>query len=148
MIKKDKKYLNKQLPEIVKGVITYGGGNMIELVEQDSGGVVALKVIKPICQKDYHFLLPLIEKKIEENGKINIYIEIKKDLSWNIKSFWSDIKFNLKHAQDIKKVALVGDDENEELEEKLVELFKPFENAEIRWYGHSEQQEALEWVKI
>ena len=120
---------------------------MIEYVEKDLGSLVAIKVVKPICQKDYNTLIPEIEKKIQECGRINFYLELKDGVEWNAKSFWSDINFNLKHAQDIRKVALVGKG-NEQLEEKIIELFKPLENAEIRWYNPSEKEEAMNWVKI
>ena len=120
---------------------------MIEYVEKDLAGLIAVKVVKPFCRKDYENLIPEIDKKIEECGRINFYLEIKEGVDWRSQSFWSDMNFNLKHAQDIKKVALVGDGDDE-LEEKIIELFKPLENAEIRWYTWSEREEALRWIKI
>lgn len=118
---------------------------MIEYVENDLEGVVAVKITHTMSQKDYEALLPEMEEKIKQCGKINFYLEINEGVSWNAKSFWSDINFNLKHAQDIGKVAFVGD---EQLEEKIIELFKPIENAEIRWYNYPEKQEAFNWLKI
>ena len=117
---------------------------MIEYVEKDFEGLVAIKVLDTICKKDYDSLLPKMEEGIKDCGRINFYLEIKEGTKWDGKSFWSDVNFNLKHAQDIKKVAFVGD---EQYEEKIIELLKPIENAEIRWYKHSEKEEAMSWLR-
>lgn len=116
---------------------------MIEYIAEDLEGMVAVKITDTIKKKDYEALIPEIEKKINQFGKINFYLEVRDGVRWNAKSFWSDMCFNLKHAQDIRKVAFVGD---EQLEEKIIELFKPFANAEIRWYQESEKTEALKWI--
>jgi hypothetical protein len=116
---------------------------MIEYVGEDLEGMVAVKITDTIQKKDYKALIPELEKKINQCGKINFYLEVRDDVRWNAKSFWSDMRFNLKHAQDIRKVAFVGD---EQLEEKIIELFRPLENAEIRWYQEVEKTEALKWI--
>jgi hypothetical protein len=92
---------------------------MIEYVGEDLEGMVAVKITDTIQKKDYKTLIPELEKKINQFGKINLYLEVRDDVCWNAKSFWSDMRFNLKHAQDIRKVAFVGD---EQLEEKIIEL--------------------------
>ena len=116
---------------------------MIEHIEEEIEGLVAVKITEPICKKDYEALIPEMEEKIKQCGRINFFLEIRDGVNWNGKSFWSDINFNLKHAQDIRKVAFVGD---KQLEEKIIDLLKPLENAEIRWYTNAEREEALRWL--
>lgn len=117
---------------------------MIEYVEAGLVGVVAIKITKPFSQEEYHALIPEMERKIKDYGRINLYLEVGDGVRWEGKSFWSDINFNLKHAQDFRKVAFVG---NEQCEEKVTELIKPIENAEIRWYNYPDKQEAIKWLK-
>jgi hypothetical protein len=113
---------------------------MIEYVEEDIESLVAVKISDTINKRDYEALIPEMEKRIKQCGKINFYMEITDNVNWDVKSFWSDINFNLKHAQDVGKAAFVGD---EQFEEKIIELLKPLENAEIRWYNYAEKHKAL-----
>src|SRR5690606_25049411 len=106
---------------------------------------VAVVIKDSIRQEDFSCLIPEMKKKIEQSGRINFYLEMGNEVKWEAESFWSDINFNLRHAQDIKKVAFVGD---EQLEEKIIDLLKPLANAEIRWYTKAERKEALDWVKF
>lgn len=117
---------------------------MIELVEEKLDNLVAVKITDTIDRKDYNKLIPRMESKIKQCGKINIFLEITDGVEPAVKSLGQDMHFNLKHAQDIRKVAFVG---NEEHEEEIVNLFKPLENAEIRWYNPVDRQEALEWLR-
>lgn len=117
----------------------------MEYVETEVGNLVAVVIKESIKLEDFSSLIPEMKKRIEQSGRINFYIEICDDVIWDAENFWSDINFNLKHAQDIKKVAFVGD---EQLEKKIIDLLKPLQNAERRWYTNAEKHEALKWVKF
>lgn len=116
---------------------------MIEHVGKDLDGLVAVKFSGPVSLSDYEVLIPEMERQIKQCGRINFYMEIRDGVIWEGEDFWSDMNFNLRHAQDIRKVAFVG---NDEWEEKIISLIRPLENAEIRWYNFSDSQEALKWV--
>lgn len=118
---------------------------MIEYVEEELDNLVAIKITDTLNRKDYNALIPEMESKIKHCGKINIYLEIRDGVEWADNRSWPDVHFNLKHAQDIKKVAFVGD---EHYEEPILDLLKPLENAEIRWYNPVDRQEALNWLKV
>lgn len=113
-------------------------------VEEELDNLVAIKITNTLSRKDYDALVPEMCTKIRQCGKINIYLEIRDGAHIDENSFWPDIHFNLKHAQDIKKVAFVGDEEHEE---QILEILKPLENAEIRWYNCVDKQEALDWLR-
>lgn len=117
---------------------------MIEHVEEDVGNLVAVAVTDNINQDDFKALIPEMTKKISQCNRINFYLEIRDGVYWEAESLWSNMNFNLRHAQDIRKVAFVGD---EQLEDKIIDLLKPLANAEIRWYNLSEKKEALKWIK-
>lgn len=118
---------------------------MIEHVEEKLENLVAIKITDTLNRKDYSALIPEMECKIKHCGKINIYLEIRDGVRWAENDIWADVKFNLRHAQDIRKVAFVGDEEHEE---QILDLLKPLENAEIRWYNFADRQEAMDWLKI
>lgn len=117
---------------------------MIELVEGKLENLVAVKITDTIDRKDYNKLIPQMELKIKQCGKINIFLEIIDGVEPAAKMLGQNMHFNLRHAQDIRKVAFVGDEEHEE---EILNLLKPLENAEIRWYNPVDRQEALDWVK-
>lgn len=117
---------------------------MIEHVAKDLEGLVAVKFSETISQRDYEVLIPEMKRQIKLCGRINFYLELGDGAIWDENNFWSDMNFNLKHAQDIKKAAFVG---NDQWEQKIISLLKPLKNAEVRWYTLSEKHEALFWLR-
>lgn len=118
---------------------------MIEQVEEIVDNLVAVKITDTLNRSDYNTLIPEMESKIKQYGKINLYLEISDGVRLSENSSLADMHFNLRHAHDIRKAAFVGDDEHEE---HILELLRPLENAEIRWYKPVDRDEALEWLKF
>lgn len=59
-----------------------------------------------------------------------------------MKAFWEDAKFDIKHASDLEKIAMVG-------EKKwlvwMTDLMKPFTSAEIKSFELDEKDGAKKW---
>ena len=49
---------------------------MIEILEQSTGNVVAMRLNGKLLHRDYQELVPLVEKRIEEHGGVRCFIEM------------------------------------------------------------------------
>lgn len=88
-------------------------------------------------------LLPILQEKIQHFQKARWYYHMKDFYGWKIAAFLKDIKFDLKHANDFEKVAMVGEKKWQDL---MTQAMKPFTLAEIKYFNLEDEQEAKDWI--
>ncbi len=114
--------------------------SQIPTVKED---LVAVSISGHLEKHDYDQILPLMEKKIQQFGKINLYWEMIAFEGWHLDSLWKDLKFDVKHVNDFRKVAIVGD---KKWEEWIATMIKPFTSAEVKYFKVLQRDEAILWV--
>lgn len=92
---------------------------------------------------DYDKMLPLLKDKIEKHDEINWYFQMKDFKGWTVHAFWRDVKFDLRNAAKLNKVAIVGEKKWHEL---MTDAMKAFTSAEIRYFDETEAGNAREWI--
>lgn len=97
-----------------------------------------------LTKADYNKLMPLLNKVVSQHEKIPWYFEMGNFVGWELKAFWEDVKFDVRHANDFDKVAMVGD---KKWEEWMTEGMKPFTSAEVKYFDTSPREEAIKWIK-
>ena len=116
---------------------------MFKYLKEHSAHLIAVKVIGKLEKADYDSLIPEAEEKISRYGKVNVYWEMEDFEGWSPSGLWPEIKFDIKHLNDINKVAIVGD---MKWEEWITNLAKPFTSAEIKFFELSQREQAMMWV--
>ncbi len=117
---------------------------MYQYLNEHAGDLIAIRVTGKLDQNDYESLIPEFESKIRQYGKISLYWEMEDFEGWQPKGLLEDLKFDAKHADDYKKIAMVGD---KRWEEWMTSLMKPFSSAEIKYFDLSGREQALRWVQ-
>ena len=118
---------------------------MIELLSRGSGKVVGAKVSGKLRHQDYQQFVPRLEKVIEEQGKVRCLIEMTEVHGIEIRALWDEIKFDVRHARQIERCAVVGD---REWEAWMTKFSRPiFSNAEIRFFELVDRDKAWEWIE-
>ncbi len=117
---------------------------MIQITSDDNSNIVYTTSTGTLEKTDYDKLLPLVEDKIEQFGKVRLYFEMTNFTGWNTDAFLADLKFDLKHAKDFEKVAMVGDKRWQEL---VTGLMKPFTPAAIRFFEIGDREKAKDWLE-
>jgi hypothetical protein len=110
---------------------------------KDQNGVFAVKFTGKIEKIDYDEIVPILEERIKKYGEINLYWEMEKIEGWELKGILSDLKFDVKHPSDFKKIAIVGEKKWQEL---MTWVMKPFTKAKVRYFDISEKEEARNWI--
>lgn len=63
---------------------------------------------------------------------------------WDLAAFWRDLKFDIKHANDYQKTAMVGEAVGHDT---MTQVMKPFTKATIRYFDRAQWDEALAWAE-
>ena len=113
---------------------------MIELLNGSSGKVFGMRVSGKLLHQDYQQFVPRIEKLIEEHRSVRCFIEMTDFHGIELRALWDEIKFDVRHAREIERCAVVGD---RHWEAWLTKLSRPiFINAEIRFFDQAERDKA------
>lgn len=118
---------------------------MIKYLEENCDGLVAVKVVKNLNKNDLKDLAVEFQNQIKQHVRINLFFELESPTEEYLKGEWDDFNFILKHSGDVKRIALVGDEEYKAPMEEMVNIFSA---AEIIFFPKSSREEAMEWVKI
>ena len=118
---------------------------MVTNIETTKGDLIAIRLTGSLVKQDYDQLLPILESKIKQFGKIDLYWEMDGVDSWQPGGLWQDIKFDVQHVNSFNKVAIVGD---KKWEEWIAKIIKPFTTAEIGYFETTQKAEAMAWVGL
>jgi hypothetical protein len=117
---------------------------MLQLLEESKGDLVAFRISGHIDKNDYDIMLPVLEEKIKQHNKISVFAELQDVEDYTLKALWEDIKFDIRHANDFRRAAIVGD---QMWLEMLTTAASPFTSAKVKYFNYRERDKALEWVK-
>jgi hypothetical protein len=143
-----------QLPEqFINPPLTVPDGNIdfqpppekppIEISSENGGKLLIIGITGKLHANDYKHCVPIVEKAIEEHGKIRLLVQMHHFHGWDGAALWKDVKFDVKHFNDIERLVIVG----ETTWEKWMAIFcKPFTKATIRYYASDQTAEARAWI--
>ncbi len=117
---------------------------MLDIFPETHDEFVAVRVSGKLDRSDYDLIIPLLEQKIAEHHKVSLLWEMVGSERWTLSGLWEDTKFDVKHAQDFKRIAMVGEKRWEEL---TTQLMKPLTSAEVKYFDLSERREAFKWAQ-
>ncbi len=117
---------------------------MHEVLPETRSDLVALRVSGKLDETDYEMILPMLETRIEHHGKIRLYWEMEDLKGWTVEGFGKDVGFDVRHAGDFTRIAMVGE---KRWEEWMTKLMKPFTTAEVRYFSAEDRLAAQTWVQ-
>ena len=115
----------------------------IELTETNSGKMVEIHLTGKLGKEDYENFVPAVERLVQQQGKINLLVDMHDFHGWTAGALWADTKFAMHHFHDIGRLALVGETQ---WEKGMATFCKPFTTAEVRYFDRAKIDEARTWV--
>ncbi len=106
--------------------------------------IIYTTATEKLDEADYEKLVPMLESMIVKHGKIRWYFEMNDFHGWTLNAFWKDLKFDISNAQNFEKIAMVGENN---WQDWMTQLMKPFTSASIKFFGFSQAQEAKDWIQ-
>lgn len=111
----------------------------IKLIEEANGKLISVTVNGKLAKQDYEHFLPEVEGLIKKFGKIDILLTLHDFHGWNGGALWEDIKFELKHFSDIRRLAIVGETK---WERWMAAFCTPFTSAQIKYFDQGQAAQA------
>lgn len=117
---------------------------MYQIFDQSSGNIIGLSVSEKLTGDDYETLIPILEKAIDEYGKIRLFWNMDDFSGWNLNAALKDLKFDATHAQDIERLALV---ENKPWQKWMLTLSELFGYENVKYFEQSQFLDAWAWIQ-
>jgi len=115
----------------------------IHLVEEYGGTLLGVHVSGKLTREDYEQFVPEFERLVRQHGKLSVLFDMVGFHGWEAGALWEDTKFAIKHFADIERLAMVGETR---WQHGMATFCKPFTTATIRYFDHSETDEAQKWL--
>lgn len=117
---------------------------MIEVMSRSTDKVLGVHVSGKLLHQDYQQFIPMLEKMIVEYGSVRCVIEMTDVHGIELRAVWDEIEWDMQHAHQIERCAVVGDRAWEAWMTKLCKLI--FTRAELRYYDVAERENAWQWI--
>jgi SpoIIAA-like len=115
----------------------------LQLETQVAPPTVEVHLTGKLTKEDYTRFVPRVEQMIKKHGKVRVLMELNDFHGWTTGALWEDFKFDLKHFNDIDRLAIIGE---KKWEKGMATFCRPFTTAKIRYFTHDQAEEARRWV--
>jgi len=106
--------------------------------------IVKVRAAGKLTKEDYAVFVPEIERLIQEHGKVRMLLVLADFHGWTMSALWEDTKFDVRHFNDIERLAMVGD---KKWEKGMALFCRPFTTAKIRYFDVADEGEAERWIR-
>jgi len=129
-------------------------GISIGIKRIDDTFFIKMKLIGKLTDADYKTIIPMIETSLSsvEYPNISLLVDATQFEGWSLEAAFDDLKLGLKHNEDFKKIAFVGNKRWQEYGVKLTNWFMSgkmeyFENMTeaINWLSHQETTKEIQF---
>jgi hypothetical protein len=118
---------------------------MIEVLERSSGNVIGIRCNGKLMHEDYQQFAAKLEAILQQYGAIRCYCEMAGFSGIELRALWDETKFDLKHARQLERCAIVGDKSWHRWMTKASQMI--FGKANVRYFPEGESEDAWEWVE-
>lgn len=108
------------------------------------GRAIGFRASGTLRKEDYDDMTALLHERIDRYGEVRIFFEMKDFDGWKPRALWEDVKFDVKHNQQITRAAIVGGGGG--WENALTKLAALFAHADVRYFDLSEREAAWRWL--
>ena len=112
-------------------------------LKESLGNILGFKIIAGITEKQKKEICNILEKQIDESGKIRLVLVIEAHEAMDAESLLFNLNFVLQYSDNIDRMALVR---SKTWEETWMGLFGLFSHIRTRYFDRSEINQAWKWV--
>lgn len=117
---------------------------MHESLDFPDPNLVGFELSGTLTEEDYEALTSTLADHLKEHTTTRVFFVVDEVDGWEPEERWEDLAFDIRHVQDLDKVAIVGDDVWEPLLDKVEVLFPM---SMIQTYAAEDREEALDWIR-
>jgi len=105
--------------------------------ELEGGNILRVRVTGKLTSQDYSEFAPDFERLVRQRGKLRLLVELRDFHGWDAGALWQDVKFDLKHFNNIERVAILGETK---AHERMAAFCRHFTRAEVRYFASTPEQ--------
>ena len=117
---------------------------MHELLDLPDTNIVGFRLGDTLTEDDYDDFVSELRNELEAHTTTRLVLDIDDVDGWEPEEQWEEMALDIRHVQDLDKVAVIGDDVWEPLMDKI-ELLFPM--SQIQTYEDADREEALGWIR-
>ncbi len=106
--------------------------------------ILGFKIPSDVSKKRQNQICGVLAQQIRKTGKIRLILMIEPRKTGDVESLFFDLGFAYIYADNIERMALVGD---KTWERTCAGLFGLFANIKATYFDRSEAKAALKWIK-
>ena len=115
----------------------------IQFNEEAGGTILAVHITGKLVKADYGQFVAEFERLVRQHGKLRVLFDMTGFHGWDARAMWEDFKFDMRHFDDIDRLAMVGD---KRWQHGMALFFSPFTRATSRYFDHADIVEARKWL--
>lgn len=117
---------------------------MHELLDLPDTNIVGFRLGDTLTEDDYDGFVSELRNELEAHTTTRLVLDIDDVDGWEPEEQWEEMALDIRHVQDLDKVAVIGDDVWEPLMDKI-ELLFPM--SQIQTYAEEDREEAMAWIR-
>jgi hypothetical protein len=117
---------------------------MHEILDLPDSNIIGFHLSDTLTEEDYDGFVSELQSELEAHTTTRVFLDIEDVDGWEPEDQWEELALDIRHVQDLDKVAIVGDDVWEPLLDKIEFLFPM---SQIQEYDDEDREEALSWIR-
>jgi hypothetical protein len=116
----------------------------MQLLPLTRDNLIAVRVSGTLTTEEIDYFKALQREVIEQFGEVRLYFEMEQFEGWQADSFLENALFDIAHAHQYSKVAMVGEKSWQAWITKLVNVVK---RGEVKYFDLDDRALAVQWVQ-
>jgi len=117
---------------------------MYRQLKEGSGNILGFKIVGGITKKQTKQICEVVEEQIRKSGKIRLLVVVEPRGNMDSESLLFDLNFTLRYADNIERMALIG---NKAWEKTWIALFGLFSQIRTQYFDRSKIEAAWKWIQ-
>jgi hypothetical protein len=117
---------------------------MHDTLESPDQNICGIKLSNTLTEDDLDGLASHVREPLEKYTTVRFLFQVDGVDGWEPEEGWEDLAFDLRHVQNVDKVAVLGDDVWDPLAEKIRFLFP---ESSVESFDEDDEEEAWNWVR-
>jgi hypothetical protein len=113
-------------------------------IQEAEGRILKIVVSGKLKKSDYTSFITEAEQRIRQYDRICLLVELHDFHGWEADALWEDVKFDVKHFNDIERLAVIGETI---WHEWMTVLFRPCTAAKLRYFEPDQADQAHAWIE-
>jgi hypothetical protein len=116
---------------------------MYERLNRAAGSALGYRITGKLDREEMRQITDELEGTIAAHGKVRVLIDLQTFPYGDLGALWEDLKFDVKHARDLDRIALLG---GREIEKWATNIFAALTFTDCRVFEPEQLDRAWDWL--